>query len=74
MIDLSQTNCAGNVAPFFADDPTEAKGLCATCTQRDACLDTALTYERGMRLDRRVGVYGGLTPQERHVLASHGAC
>ena len=48
-----------------ADPPAKAeaaKGVCAGCAVRDACLDFAL--ERPAAEDT-TGIYGGLTPAER---------
>lgn len=39
-----------------------AKQVCAGCPVRDACLQQALDN------DERYGIWGGLTPQERHTI------
>jgi len=58
--------CAGvDVALFFPEEgenPTQALAVCAACPVRDHCLREAL--ER----DERHGVWGGLTPRQRHRL------
>lgn len=41
----------------------EAKSICATCPVRDDCLAEA------MRNREKVGVWGGLNPEERRELA-----
>ncbi|MFD6824855.1 WhiB family transcriptional regulator [Streptomyces sp. NPDC060085] len=40
---------------------TKAKAICNTCPVVHACLEAALVHEE------RFGVWGGLTPWERHV-------
>lgn len=54
--------CLGSTANFFTDDPVEvekAKAVCAGCPVRAECLE----YGR----HEPDGIWGGLTPQERHV-------
>lgn len=54
--------CSGRTELFFADDPdviAEAKALCWDCPVRPDCLEAALASPA------LVGVWGGLTEQER---------
>ena len=60
--------CAGAPADLFFPDPTrpdarrleQAKAICAGCLVREACLAAGMAEEHG--------IWGGLTPRERHVL------
>jgi WhiB family redox-sensing transcriptional regulator len=60
-------NCVGVDAELmFPDrwtDPADAKAVCAGCEVREQCLAQALAN------GERYGVWGGLTPDERRVLA-----
>lgn len=64
---------------FFPDDHRgndrlryrEAVAVCRTCTVRVECLDYALTVERQVR--GSFGVFGGLTPRERHDIMNRRA-
>lgn len=47
----------------------EAKSVCAHCPVRNPCLETALQLEDNVEYIRRAGIWGGLTPRERHALA-----
>lgn len=62
--------CRGyDLGLFFTDSKggTEhAKQVCAGCPVRERCLSEALRAEAGYRY----GIYGGLTPTERHALAA----
>jgi len=40
----------------------KAKEICATCTEREACLNLVIRLEP---FEDRWGVFGGLTPAER---------
>lgn len=51
-----------------ADDYTRAREYCAYCPVRDACLEEAMTVERGLARSARFGMWGGLSPEERHNL------
>jgi len=44
----------------------KAREICARCLVREACLDAAMDAERGVAW--RDGMFGGLTPDERHSL------
>jgi WhiB family redox-sensing transcriptional regulator len=46
--------------PVSESQAGEAKAICATCPVRDECLEFALETRPGD------GVWGGLTPTERH--------
>ena len=68
--DWSKAACS-HVDPevFFPDQHQtagQAKGICAICPLRVACLDEA------MRLQIREGVWGGTTPRERAALGLTG--
>ena len=60
---------------FFPYQPTsnadyrEARKVCAICPVRQTCLDTALAAEGDSDRAYRGGIWGGLTPGERHDLA-----
>lgn len=51
----------------------EAKAICALCPVREACLRYAMECEEGAGLQGRYGVFGGLSPEERHKLAGGSA-
>ena len=53
-----------------ASHVTKLRALCARCPVRDECLALAMDAERGTGINRRHGIYGGLTPRERLRLAS----
>lgn len=59
-------------AVFDNDDDTtldrKAKGVCGSCTVQASCLDDALALERGLPIDHRTGILGGLNPRERYNL------
>lgn len=52
-------------AIFFADDPTEAQAICATCPMIEKCRDKTMSIEKGTPREYRFGVFGGLTPDQR---------
>ena len=71
-------DCAGGDTDHdFFPHPTDYAGIargkriCADCPVRVDCLGWALHLERSR--ERRYGIYGGLTPDERHRLATKGA-
>lgn len=45
---------------------TAAIAICHQCPVRAACLNTALTREGAISEDRRDGIWGGTTPNERY--------
>lgn len=67
--------CHGEpVETFFPDskqdrDYDKARAICAQCPAelKDRCLKLAMANEKA--LCTRFGVFGGLTPRERHELA-----
>lgn len=52
-------------------EATFAREFCERCPVRDACLELAMDAER-LRPTARFGVFGGLTPVQRRVLAILG--
>jgi WhiB family redox-sensing transcriptional regulator len=48
--------------PTSEEDSEEAKGICAQCPVAEACLEYAISTRQPD------GVWGGLTPTERHRL------
>jgi WhiB family redox-sensing transcriptional regulator len=48
---------------------TLAKTVCAHCTVRSLCLETALAAEGPSGPGRRSGIWGGKTPAERYEIA-----
>lgn len=44
----------------------DAKAICRTCPVKSACLDDILDREGGSNLTYRSGIWGSLTPPERH--------
>lgn len=64
------------VEPFFPEGnggkyraaADEAKAVCAMCPVRKPCLDYALAFEGGSEHGQRAGIWGGLTPRERHAI------
>lgn len=46
----------------------EAKAVCDGCPVRRQCLDYALRIEGGAEAGSRAGIWGGLTPRERHAI------
>lgn len=42
-----------------------ARAICADCPGSKACLEYALSFERGLARQVRFGIWGGLTPGER---------
>jgi hypothetical protein len=62
---LDSAACRGKDPEIFFDDAILAKAICSLCPVREACLEQALTAERGLSKDRRHGIVGGLNPTER---------
>jgi WhiB family redox-sensing transcriptional regulator len=65
-----------DAAMFFPseDDYTirsysQARRVCISCTVRTECLDDALDREGDTHHDARAGMWGGLSPDQRHALA-----
>lgn len=48
--------------------PDEARRICAVCPVQQECLAFAMDAERGVLKSHRSGVWGGLSPAERHEL------
>ena len=48
-----------------------AVAICRTCPVRRQCLEYAMAWEQGFawKYQGRLGIFGGLTPQQRNVLA-----
>jgi WhiB family redox-sensing transcriptional regulator len=46
----------------------EAKSVCQYCPVRQPCLDEAMAREGSRPTEERGGIWGGLTPRERHLL------
>jgi WhiB family redox-sensing transcriptional regulator len=55
-----------STGPNFEQQVTEAKAVCDRCPVRAKCLDFAL------RTGQTHGVWGGMSEQERHLLAQDG--
>lgn len=56
---------------FFPDPGGQARAarrVCAACDVRTDCLTDVLAREHGLTVKYRSGVYGGLTPEQRHHL------
>jgi hypothetical protein len=71
------TPCAGLWRLFDADgigEVLEAKRLCVTCPVkvREACLLRALRFELRAPVKERHGVWGGLSREQRHQIATKG--
>lgn len=50
----------------FAGDRADAKRICHNgCSVRLQCLDYAMRIEHGAGTWMRIGIYGGMTPNER---------
>lgn len=49
----------------FEGDRAYAKSICGVCVVRLQCLDYAMRIESGGGNWLRVGIYGGMTPNER---------
>jgi hypothetical protein len=74
--------CTGLPASIFFEDLWEdtpyydalstARAHCDVCPRRAACLKMALAVEGEDGVDYRAGVYGGMTPQQRHALYKRG--
>lgn len=48
---------------------TEAKAVCAACTVRQECLESAMAREGDTSHQYRGGLWGGLSPEQRAALA-----
>ena len=55
--------------PSLSDPDPRPVLICNACPHQDACLQLALDAEENQPANRRFGIYGGLRPQERFVLA-----
>lgn len=44
----------------------KAKAFCAECSVRELCLEDAMDREGDLAASNRYGVFGGLSPNERH--------
>lgn len=67
----SEVKCSTNPDIFFSElkaNVAEAKRLCSLCPSFHRCLEETLAYEE-LAGERKEGIYAGLTPQERGVLA-----
>lgn len=58
---------------WFDDDPRDAVAACCSCPLITPCLNAALKAEGTVTAQYRYGVWGGLTPEQRAVLAVHDA-
>ena len=67
-----QPECLEDPELFFPD-PSDLNPapviICQRCPRRDACLQLALDAEENIPANMRFGIYGGVRPQERFVLA-----
>ena len=67
-----QPECMEDPELFFPD-PSDLDLrpvlICNACPRRDACLQLALDAEEGQPANIRFGIYGGVRPRERFVLA-----
>lgn len=50
----------------------KARGFCDNCPVRSKCLTDEMDYEKGALPSHRAGVYGGMTPHQRHSLEKRG--
>lgn len=73
---MTATRCA-ELTPKQADDlffakanAVQAKRYCMECPARITCALTAMQREAGVSILYRFGVFGGLSPVERHALDS----
>ncbi len=64
---IKRGECRGvDTNVFFTAASVEfAKSICARCPVRQPCVDYALIYERRDTADKDMGVYGGMTYEER---------
>lgn len=70
-----RTPCTGQWRLFDAEDRgdvIQAKRLCARCPIRDTCLLDALRHELRAPVNMRQGVFGGMSREERHQIATQG--
>lgn len=56
----------------YTNDLAHARSYCDTCPMRAPCLATAMDAEGNDADVYRAGVFGGLTPQQRHSLHKRG--
>ena len=56
-------------SPSGMEDVALARAICAECPVAADCLADALTHERAGSIHYRAGIWGGLTPGERHTLS-----
>ena len=74
---MTSAHCVGtDPSAWFPDrggaGVTILRRICALCPVQQQCLDLAMSAESTHSgTDHRHGVYGGLTPTERHELAKH---
>lgn len=66
--------CLGRAKEMFPDTTNRpgikhAKSICAACPVRELCLRAAMAAEAGRGKNNRYGIFGGLTPGQRHTLA-----
>lgn len=45
-----------------------ARQVCSRCVVKTNCLEKAMTDEGDLSADHRFGMFGGLTPKQRHAL------
>ncbi len=74
--------CTGMPSSIWFDDCWEdtpytvalehARSFCDQCPARVACLKMAMQAEGEDSVDYRAGIYGGMTPQQRHALYKRG--
>lgn len=57
---------------FTPEMPEMARSFCALCPSRVPCAEYALRAEQGTSLRERFGVFGGLTPFQRHRIQESG--
>lgn len=57
---------ANSLAAKACDE--DAKSVCQRCPVKAPCLDEAMGREGSAPAEERGGVWGGLTPRERHLL------
>lgn len=53
---------------YLTSSYTAARQVCDRCPVRTPCLDYALAHEADLPRDDRAGIWGGLTPHQRHQL------
>ena len=50
-----------------------ARAICTACPVRTECHASAMRFEKGLAGNRRFGIFGGLTPLQRHSLWRRGS-